>query len=170
MLTTKPVYSQSAYRYGENIAKYALFPSSQLQEDLAKQAQISDTSDFDQHSRWLRDYFATNDATFDFRIQLCQKLDEQNVEDCSKAWDQEKYPFETVAKVVLPKGQDGFDSRRRAFWDDGMKVNVWYGLEAHRPLGSVNRLRKSLYQASVRKREELNARGVKAVKSVDEIP
>lgn len=164
------MYSQSAYRYGDNIAKYALFPSTKLQNDLANQAHVTESSDREQHSIWLRDYFATHDADFDFRIQLCRNLEEQSVEDCSKAWDEEKYPFETVAKVTLPKGQDVFDAERRAFWDDAMKLNVWYGLEAHKPLGSVNRLRKSLYHASVGKREALNARGVKAVKSIHEIP
>jgi len=93
-------------------------------------------------------------------------LADQSVEDCSIPWDEEKYPFETVAKVTLPKGQDVFDSKRRAFWDDHMKLNVWYGLEAHRPLGSVNRLRKSLYQASVKKRADLNAAEVKLMSQI----
>lgn len=170
LLMKGAVYSQSAYRYGDNVAKYALFPTGELQDSLGQNAQIQDQSDREQHSIWLGEYFADHVATFDFRIQLCQNLSDQPVENCSKPWDEEKYPFETVAKVVLPKGQDVMGSERRAFWDDGMKLNVWYGLEAHQPLGSVNRLRKSLYQASVKKREALNARGVKLVKSVDEIP
>lgn len=164
------MYSQSAYRYGDHIAKYALFPTTQLQQDLASGAQISDTSDRDQHSRWLREYFATHDAEFDFRIQLCRDLEAQSVEDCSKAWDEERYPFETVARVVLPKGQDVMGAERRTFWEESMKLNVWEGLEVHRPLGSVNRLRKGVYAASVRKREEVNARRTRGVGSVDEIP
>lgn len=164
------MYSQSAYRYGDYVAKYALFPTGKFQEELANKAQISEASDREQHSIWLRDFFDSHDASFDFRIQLCQDLEEQNVEDCSKAWDEQKYPFETVAKVVLPKGQNVFDSGRRAFWDDSMKLNVWYGLEVHRPLGSVNRLRKSVYQASVKKREGLNANKVRLIKDIDEIP
>lgn len=163
------MYSQSAYRYGEHVAKYALFPTGNFQQELEKQ-KIDDKSDFDQHSIWLRDYFKQHDAEYDFRIQLCRNLDDQSVEDCSKPWDEEKYPFETVAKVALPKGQDVFDSKRRTFWDDHMKLNVWYGLEAHRPLGSVNRLRKSLYQRSVAKREELNAIETEVVSSIDQIP
>ena len=51
-----------------------------------------------------------------------------------------------------------------------MKLNVWYGLEAHMPLDSVNRLRKSVYRASVAKREDLNATKVILVDSVDRIP
>jgi len=164
------MYSQSAYRYGDYVAKYAMFPTGKLQQELADKAQITEQSIPEQHSIWLRDYFQHHDAEFDFRIQLCRDLDEQSVEDCSKPWEEERYPFETVAKITLPKGQDVFDPKRRAFWDDHMKLNVWYGLEAHRPLGSVNRLRKSLYQASVAKRAEINAVDVKFISIIDEIP
>ena len=164
------MYSQSAYRYGDCVAKYALFPTGKFQQDLAEQAKITDKSDHEQHSIWLRDYFTSNDAEFDFRIQLCQNLEQQPVEDTSQPWDEERYPFETVAKVTLAKGQDVFESKRRAFWDDNMKLNTWYGLEQHQPLGSVNRLRKTLYQASVKKREELNANKTVLVKDIDQIP
>lgn len=164
------MYSQSAYRFGKYIVKYALFPTGELQQKLAERDQITEKSSRDQHSIWLRQYFDSHDAEFDFRVQLCRNLDEQSVEDCSMQWDEEKYPFETVAKVTLPKGQDVFESKRRAFWDDHMKLNTWYGLEAHRPLGSANRLRKRLYVASVREREEINAVKTELVGSIDQIP
>lgn len=161
------MYSQSAYRYGDYVAKYALFPSGHFQQQLAEKAKVTEESDPEQHSIWLREYFASHSADFEFRIQLCRSLSEQSVEDCSKPWDEEKYPFETVARLTLPAGQDVFDPRRRSCWDDHMKLNVWYGLEAHRPLGSVNRLRKEVYKASVRKRAEINATHVRLVRSID---
>lgn len=164
------MYSQSAYRYGEYVAKYAIFPTGKFQQELADKNKIDDKSDPDQHSQWLREYFQSNDAEFDFRIQLCRDLNEQPVEDCAVQWNEQKFPFETVAKVTLPKGQDVFEPKRRAFWDDHMKLNTWYGLEAHRPLGSVNRLRKDLYAASVKKREEINATDVDLVSRIDQIP
>lgn len=164
------MYSQAAYRYGDHIVKYAMFPTGKFQEDLAEQAKITDSSEREQHSIWLREYFEKHDATFDFRVQLCKDLNEQPVEDASQQWDEEKYPFETVASITLPKAQDVFDPKRRGFWDDSMKLNVWYGLEAHQPLGSVNRLRKTLYQASVKKREIINANQTVLVSDVDQIP
>ncbi|KAK3615505.1 hypothetical protein LTR56_026547 [Elasticomyces elasticus] len=164
------MYSQSAYRYGDYVAKYAMFPREKLQQELAEKAKVNEESDPEQHSLWLREYFNEHDAEFDFRIQLCQDINEQSVEDCSKPWDEEKYPFETVAKITLSKGQDVFEAKRRAFWDDHMKLNVWYGLEAHRPLGSVNRLRKQVNQASVAKRAAINAVEVRLISSIDDIP
>jgi hypothetical protein len=163
------MYSQSAYRYGDYVVKYALFPTAKVQQVLAEKAKITDDSDMDQHSKWPQEYFQQNDAKFDFRVQLCRNLNEQSVEDCSKIWDEEKYPFETVAKVKLPKGQDVLDSKRRAFWDDHMKLNVWYGMEAHQPLGSANRSRKRLYQASVARRAKINATDVELVGSIEQI-
>lgn len=163
------MYSQSAFRYGDYVVKYALFPTGDFQKRLAEEAQITDSSSREQHSQWLRSFFAEHDAEFDFRVQLCQDLNEQSVEDASAEWSEARYSFETVGKVILPKGQDVFDGARRAFWDDRMKLNTWYGLESFRPLGSVNRLRKELYKGSLKKREEINAVQTQVVKDVGEI-
>ena len=61
-------YSQSAYRYGEYIAKYALFPTAKYQQHLAESAKINRGSSPEQHSEWLHGFFTSQDAEFDFRI------------------------------------------------------------------------------------------------------
>lgn len=71
------MYSQSAFRYGDYVAKYALFPTSKLQTDLARDCQITEDADSEQHSAWLREYFQNHDAEFDFRVQLLRNVDEQ---------------------------------------------------------------------------------------------
>jgi len=177
------MYSQSAYRWGPYVAKYALFPTGKAQSELVdhdKNIINSDKSDADQHSKWLRDFFnGAEDATFDLRVQLCETLAEQPVEDCGREWDEGKYPFRTVGKVRIPAAQshaassvneDPMGSARRTLWDDRMKLNVWYGLSAHRPLGSVNRLRRRLYAASAERRAQGNAVQLEDVKSSDAIP
>lgn len=158
------MYSQSAYRWGPYVVKYALFPTMDVPE-----CKIEDSSDPDQHSEWLREYFAKNEMTYDFRVQFCEDIEKQPVEDASVQWDEEESPFKTVGKVVFPK-QDSFDPARRSFWDDQMKLNVWAGSEEHRPLGSVNRLRKSLYAMSQRKRSKINNADLVEVGSIDQIP
>ena len=47
------MYSQSAYRWVPIVVKYALFPGTNMQEDLASQT-IQDDSDPEVHSQWLR--------------------------------------------------------------------------------------------------------------------
>lgn len=165
------MYSQAAYRWGPYVAKYALFPTGEYQAALEKSHQITDDSSPEQHSQWLKEWFGDiHDATYDFRVQLCQSIGRQPVEDASVQWDETAFPFRTIGKVVLPVGQDVFSAERRLFWDDSMKLNVWYGLEEHRPLGSVQRLRKELYNRSQAFRGKTNAREVKYISSVSEIP
>ena len=163
------MYSQSAYSWGPYVVKYALFPGNKMQEELASQT-VDDSSDPEVHSQWLQRYFAEHDAEYDFRVQLCQSAKVQSVEDTSVMWDETAFPFQTVGKVVLRKGQDSFDAKRRVFWDDRVKLNVWYGLREHRPLGSVNRLRKELYKMSSKNRGETNAVDVLEIDSADQIP
>ncbi|KAJ9615438.1 hypothetical protein H2200_001513 [Cladophialophora chaetospira] len=164
------MYSQSAYRWGLYVVKYALFPTGETQRRLSEKS-MEEGSDPEQHSIWLQDFFSHNDATYDLRVQLCENLQDQPVESCAEEWDEEKYPFQTVARVVFPQGQDCFDAKRRTFWEERMGLNVWYGLDEHRPLGSANRLRKRLYQESQRFRRKLNAEGeLVEVSSIDQIP
>lgn len=51
-----------------------------------------------------------------------------------------------------------------------MKLNPWDALAEHQPLGSINRLRKIVYEMSRKKREETNSVQTKRVNSIDEIP
>lgn len=51
-----------------------------------------------------------------------------------------------------------------------MKLNPWDALAEHQPLGSINRLRKTVYEMSRKNREAINATETKRVDGVDEIP
>jgi len=43
------------------------------------------------------------------------RTEDQPVEYAGKAWDADKYPWQTVAKVIVPK-QDSFIGARKSFW------------------------------------------------------
>jgi hypothetical protein len=66
--------------------------------------------------------------------------------------------------------QNSLDAERRVFWEDRMKLNPWNGLAEHCPLGSINRLRKIVYDMSRQKREAVNAVPTKHVNDVSEMP
>ncbi|KKY19515.1 hypothetical protein UCRPC4_g04498 [Phaeomoniella chlamydospora] len=65
------MYSQSAYRWGDHVCKYTLFPATEMQQELEKEAKIADDADPGQHSIWLREYFQDHDAIYDFKVQIC---------------------------------------------------------------------------------------------------
>jgi hypothetical protein len=74
-----------------------------------------------------------------------------------------------MAMLEFPP-QNPLDAERRVFWEDRMKLSPWNGLAEHRPLGSINRLRKIVYDMSRQKREAVNAVPTKHVNDVSEMP
>ena len=52
--------------------------------------------------------------------------------------------------------QDGWSDARADAVDERMAFSPWHGLAAHRPLGSIMRVRKAAYENSVRFRAEHN--------------
>jgi hypothetical protein len=74
-----------------------------------------------------------------------------------------------VAKLVIPK-QNSFDYKRKAFWEDRMRVDLWMGLKTLQPLGGPNRLRRVVYPASSKLRRELDGTTEIHLESIDEVP
>ncbi|KAK3053986.1 hypothetical protein LTS18_012053, partial [Coniosporium uncinatum] len=104
-----------------------------------------------------------------FQVQLCENLEDQPVEYAGKIWDEEKYPWQTVATLKIPK-QESWLMKRKSFWEDHLRVDPWHGLKSFQPLGSSNRLRRVVYPASSGLRRELNGKDEINAKSIDEIP
>lgn len=134
------LYSQSAYRFGKYIMKYALVPTSDAQRKLYEET-VRPTDGVDVLSRWLQNFHEHHEAEWEFQVQLCEDLEEQPIEYAGQEWDAERYPFQTVARLVVPR-QNSFDYERKMFWEDHMRVNPWHGLVSLQPLGSSNRLRR----------------------------
>ena len=60
-----------------------------------------------------------------------------------------------MAKISYP-AQDAYSPERQVYGDDVLSFNSWRSLAAHRPLGSINRLKKKVYDASSIFRHEKN--------------
>lgn len=99
------------------------------------------------------------DVCFDFRIQVRGKNDKNlQIEDATAVWDEAKTPFISVARLIIPapQGRPGADEakgdERREMKCEKMAFTPWHCLTEHQPLGSINRLRKPVYDASAAKR------------------
>jgi len=93
----------------------------------------------------------SQEAVFDFKVQLQTDPVAMPVEDVSVEWDEQKSPPVTVATLrILPQNVDG--SGDLATTCESMSFNPWHALAEHRPMGGMNRLRKVVYQASIAKR------------------
>jgi hypothetical protein len=160
-------YSQAAYTHGPYVAKYRLEPILDHQKALSS----TKPSGPDDLMPMIAQYFTSHPARYSLDVQMCRDLGKQPVEDTQTEWKESEAPWESVATLELPVGQDSASDARRTFWEDQMALSPFAGLAAHRPLGSVNRLRKAVYAHSKANREIKNQMEIKRnVQSVNEIP
>ncbi len=91
----------------------------------------------------------------EFQVQLCRNLEQQPIEDPTVEWKEEDAPFVTVATVTAMP-QDSWSDANVQKVDEEMRFSVWTGLEAHQPLGNINRARKDTYRHSAEFRARFN--------------
>jgi hypothetical protein len=151
-------YSQAPILYGRYMAKVQVAPVAPALTALAGR-----TVDLKDKPDGLRDavveHFTRAGGEWDVRVQLCTDLDTMPIEDASVEWPQDASPYVTVARLcAAPQKAHGEELARRI--DEGMQFNPWHALAAHRPLGSIMRVRKAVYAMSKRFRAERNGIGI----------
>lgn len=162
-------YSQSAYRFGDYVAKFGVFPNGTEQTKLAAYT-IPHDAPINILSQGVRDFHMKHKVTYSFCAQLLQDLAAQPVDDIGLEWDPEKFPFEEIATLEF-EPQDSWLPEFRVWWDDRITVNSWHGLEVHRPLGSTNRMRRVVYAESRKLRLRVNGyRDYVEPSSLKEVP
>lgn len=147
-------FSVTPFRYGDHVAKFQLVPVS---PDLT--AQTGTTIDASDRPDAIRDTVRSEMRTFtgvwELRVQLCRDLEKQPIEDPTLEWKESDSPFQTVATIEAGP-QDSWDPAFVQAVDEAMRFSVWVGLEAHRPLGNINRARKAPYEHSANFRARFN--------------
>jgi hypothetical protein len=161
-------YTQGAFRHGDYVAKLALYPGTDEQAALAD-PELSDAEHSGVLAALLADWTNRHTTQFDLRVQLRTDAETMPVEDAGVDWSQDQSPYRPVATVSLPV-QDPYSPARRVFADDRLAFRPWHGLAAHRPLGSVNRLRRRAYEVMGEQRFALNATQGTEMRSADELP
>ena len=158
-------FAQLPLRHGEHIAKYQLVPVSDNLTTLSGQL-----VDLHGSRNALRDalvaHFRTQGGRWELRAQLCTNVHDMPIDDPTAEWSEDASPFITVA-VLSALPQTGWSPARAAAVDDGMGFSPWHGLQAHRPLGAIMRMRKLAYDRSQRFRSQRNAIEVQEPVSLD---
>lgn len=147
-------HTQAAVRFGEHVAKLALAPKSQNVRSLT-----GEPVKIEEHSTMrdmVREFFSSEGAEYDLRAQLCVDLEKMPVEDAAVLWEESLAPQEMIVTLKIDP-QDAFSPARQVYGDDILSFNPWNGVEAHRPLGSIMRVRKPAYERSTAFRHTQNA-------------
>lgn len=93
------------------------------------------------------------DACMEFLIQP-KTSDKQSVEDARTQWLESDAPFVKVATIRIPKQK--FDTQEQHAFCENLSFTPWHAIPEHRPLGSLNRLRKVVYDQISRTRHSIN--------------
>ncbi len=158
-------FSQVPILYGPYMAKVQAAPVAPALTAL-KDAPV----DLKDRPDGLRDavvaHFAAQGGEWELRVQLCTDIDKMPIEDASVEWPEDLSPYVTVARLrVAP--QPAWTEERAQRIDEGMQFNPWHALAAHRPLGSVMRVRRDVYAMSKRFRAERNGVAVEEPKDIE---
>ena len=161
-------HSMAALRYGDYVAKLSAAPASEQVRALTGAPIAADRGD-----SALRDlvieHFQAHGAEYELRAQLCTGLETMPIEDASIEWKAAASPHQVVARIVVP-AQHAYSDARRIYGDDVLSFSPWRGLAAHRPLGSIMRIRRAAYEQSSRARHAMNVAPRVEPRDIAELP
>lgn len=91
---------------------------------------------------------------FDFMIQVRHNDgSDLGIEDATTVWDENQFPFIPVATITIPTPQLDIYSQENENHCENLVFTPWHSLTDHQPLGSINRLRKDVYNLSATHRK-----------------
>jgi hypothetical protein len=161
-------YSQAPILFGPYMAKVAVAPVSPELLTLVKSP-----LNVNGKPNGLREaviaFFSAHAAEWEVRVQLCVDLKSMPIEDSSVPWSQVTSPYLAVGRIRVPRQLAWSEARSRAI-DDGMSFSPWHGIAAHRPIGSIMRVRKVAYEQSAKFRADRNGAPIREPRDLDDLP
>ncbi len=91
------------------------------------------------------EFLRSNAAEYSFQVQLNTGLDEMPVENATVEWPESSSMYQEVARLVI-EPQTAWDEAKDAYVEP-LSFAPEHALEAHRPLGGINRARIGAYAA-----------------------
>lgn len=160
-------YTQAPLLYGPYMAKLSAAPvSGSLQRLIGRQLDLRGKPNGLREA--VVEFFRTRGGVWELRAQLCTDPARMPIEDASVRWPEDLSPYVPVARITVPPQEAWSDARSQAI-DDGLSFSPWHGLAAHRPLGSIMRARKVVYEESARFRAEHNRLPIHEPRTIDDV-
>ncbi|KAG0240873.1 catalase [Mortierella sp. GBAus27b] len=132
---------------GRQAVKYSLKPVSDRRDPVPHQAEP------DYLHQAIKTSLSEGEVQFKFLLQP-RVSEKQDVEDSTTEWKEEDAPFHEIATLTIP--QQDADSEELKKLGERLAFNPWHAIAEHRPLGSINRARKVVYERISRVRNQIN--------------
>ena len=110
------------------------------------------------HPNFLREALKSSlekeGACMEFLVQP-RTSNTMSVEDSMTEWKESEAPFYKVATIRIP--QQVFDTTEQNQFCENLSFSPWHSAPEHKPLGTVNRMRKVIYERISLVRHEMNS-------------
>jgi len=146
-------WSTTPYLLGDRAVKYSARPCTTPPEPSIP-ANAPDSYLHDALAKSLR----TGGACFELLAQVQTDPRAMPIEDPTIEWTEARSPFVKVATIQIPSQQ--FDSPAQVTACENLTYTPWHALASQRPLGGINRARKSAYRAMTMMRHGRNGAAV----------
>jgi catalase len=140
-------WSTTPYRFGDTAMKFSA-------RSCSGASPFVETSSPDFLRENMQKHLAQSEACFDFLVQLRKGSSEMLIEDPTLEWSEKDSPFIPVARITIPA--QAFISPEQIEFCESLSFTPWHAIPEHRPLGGINRIRKTVYDTISRVRHELN--------------
>jgi hypothetical protein len=143
-------YSCTAYLFGEGRAvQYVVRPR------VLGRAKVPRRPSPDYLREAMAHTLSSEAAILDFFVQFQTDPHRMPVEDASVRWPSKLSPYRRVATLTIPP--QTFDSPAQLAFARNLSFNPWHSIAEHRPLGSLNRVRRLVYLQTSQVRREMNS-------------
>lgn len=144
-------WSTTPFKLGDGAMKYSVRPAASMNAGEARRPADPGPNFLRQAMKELLD---GRDAWFDFMVQPQTDPLAMPIEDAAVEWSEARSPFIKVATIHVPAQR--FDSPAQDLFGENLSINPWHSLPDHRPLGGINRIRRTVYEAISAYRHERN--------------
>jgi hypothetical protein len=143
-LALETYWSRGASKWGDTLAvRFLLRP-----EQGATSPQTSGPADSQYLSEEIWRRLASGDVRFTFCVQRYVNEKATPIEDTAVEWTERASPPVPVAVLTIRKQSPGAQERADVKTIEELSFNPWNTTEDFRPLGNLNRARKTVYDAS----------------------
>ncbi len=147
---TTRFWSTTPYRHGSDstsAVKYSVRPCT------AEKIRL----EIEEHPDFLTDvmhkHLEQSPVCLDFMAQFQTDPKKMPIENAAVIWKESESPFVSLAKIHIAQQPTSETTNDNC---ESLSFNPWQTLEAHRPLGGINRTRKPIYAEIGRFREQQN--------------
>jgi hypothetical protein len=141
-------FSAVPYQFGTRVVKYSAKPIFARQSELPNQP-----SDNYLRER-MQEQLAQEEVSFDFMVQFQTDPYAMPIENGLVSWAEESSPFLKIASIKILRQR--FASSEQLEDCDNLSFTPWHSLPEHRPLGSISRVRRLVYDAISKFRHQKN--------------